>query len=40
MDRLDSLCLATPLFFHLTRFYFSSDLLPKPPDWLMQVLGR
>lgn len=40
MDRLDSLCFAAPLFFHLTRFYFSSDILPKPPDWLMQVLGR
>lgn len=40
MDRLDSLCFAAPLFFHLTRFYFGGETLPRPPDWLMQLLGR
>jgi phosphatidate cytidylyltransferase len=23
LDRVDSLCFAAPIFFHLTRFYFS-----------------
>lgn len=38
MDRLDSLCFAAPLFFHLTRFYFSAE--TPPPDWLLRLLGR
>jgi phosphatidate cytidylyltransferase len=25
LDRLDSLCFAAPVFFHLTRYYFSAD---------------
>ena len=25
LDRLDSLCFAAPIFFHLTRFYFTVD---------------
>lgn len=24
LDRLDSLCFAAPIFFHVTRFYFSN----------------
>jgi len=24
LDRLDSLCFAAPVFFHLTRYYFTS----------------
>jgi phosphatidate cytidylyltransferase len=25
LDRIDSLCFAAPVFFHLTRFYFARD---------------
>src|SRR5262249_8720748 len=25
MDRIDSLCFAAPIFFHLTRYYFTRD---------------
>jgi len=25
MDRIDSLCFAAPIFFHLTRYYFRLD---------------
>ncbi len=39
MDRIDSLCFAAPLFFHLCSFYFAeSD--PRPPDWVFSWLGR
>lgn len=34
MDRIDSLCFAAPLFFHLTGFFFGSWINPGPPEWL------
>ncbi len=40
MDRIDSLCFAAPLFFHLTGFYFGSGVDPTPPDWIHTILGR
>jgi len=38
MDRIDSLCFAAPLFFHLTGFYFGRGIDPAPPDWVLQLL--
>ena len=40
MDRIDSLCFAAPLFFHLCGFYFGTGIDPRPPDWVLQILGR
>jgi phosphatidate cytidylyltransferase len=40
MDRIDSLCFAAPLFFHLTSFYFSSGMDAVAPDWMLRLLGR
>ncbi|HCN30642.1 MAG TPA: phosphatidate cytidylyltransferase [Verrucomicrobiales bacterium] len=40
MDRMDSLCFAAPLFFHLTGFYFGTGMDPAPPEWILRVLGR
>ncbi len=40
MDRIDSLCFAAPLFFHLCGFYFGTGMDPRPPDWVLQWLGR
>lgn len=40
MDRIDSLCFAAPLFFHLCIFYFGTDANPMPPEWVRHMLGR
>jgi phosphatidate cytidylyltransferase len=40
LDRIDSLCFAAPLFFHLTGFYFGTGMDPRPPDWVFDWLGR
>jgi phosphatidate cytidylyltransferase len=40
MDRIDSLCLAAPVFFHLCRFYFGADSDPLPPDWVLHWMGK
>jgi phosphatidate cytidylyltransferase len=40
MDRIDSLCFAAPLFFHLTGFYFGTGMDPTPPDWIYGVFGK
>lgn len=40
MDRIDSLCFAAPLFFHLTGFYFGTGMDPSPPDWVYGVFGK
>jgi len=40
MDRIDSLCFAAPLFFHITGFYFGSGLNPVAPDWMLRLLGK
>ena len=40
MDRMDSLCFAAPLFFHLTGFYFGTGMDPVAPDWMLNVLGK
>jgi len=40
MDRLDSLCFAAPLFFHLTGFYFGTGIDPSPPEWIFDLLGK
>lgn len=40
MDRIDSLCFAAPVFFHVCRFYFSSGTDRLPPDWVLSLLGR
>ena len=40
MDRIDSLCFAAPLFFHLTGFYFGTGMDPTPPDWIFRVFGK
>ena len=31
-DRIDSLCFAAPLFFHLTGFFFGTGINPRPPE--------
>lgn len=40
MDRIDSLCFAAPLFFHLTDFYFGSGMDPVAPEWMLRLLGK
>ncbi len=40
MDRIDSLCFAAPLFFHLCGFYFGTGMDPRPPEWITHLLGR
>ncbi len=35
LDRIDSLCFAAPLFFHIVGFCFGTGMDPKPPDWLI-----
>lgn len=40
MDRMDSLCFAAPLFFHLTGFYFGTGVPPAAPEWLARLLGK
>ena len=40
MDRIDSLCFAAPLFFHLCGFYFGTGLNPRPPEWVLHWLGK
>ena len=40
MDRVDSLCFAAPLFFHLCSFYFGTGMESRPPDWVLQLLGK
>jgi phosphatidate cytidylyltransferase len=40
LDRIDSLCFAAPLFFHLTAFFFGTGVAPRPPAWLMEWMGR
>ena len=40
MDRMDSLCFAAPLFFHLTAFYFGTGMTPAAPEWLGRLLGK
>jgi phosphatidate cytidylyltransferase len=39
-DRIDSLCFAAPLFFHVTAFYFGTGIDPRPPGWVLEWLGR
>lgn len=39
MDRIDSLCFAAPLFFHLCAFYLGEG-DPRPPEWVFRLLGR
>lgn len=38
MDRIDSLCFAAPLFFHLTGFFFGTGVESRPPDWIWEKL--
>ncbi len=40
MDRIDSLCFAAPLFFHLTGFYFGTGVDPSPPEWILRMFGK
>ncbi len=40
MDRIDSLCFAAPLFFHLTGFYYGTGMDPAPPDWIFRLFGK
>lgn len=40
MDRIDSLCFAAPLFFHLCGFYFGTGMDPRPPDWVLHWMGK
>ena len=40
MDRIDSLCFAAPLFYHLCAFFFGTGLDPHPPEWITHWLGR
>jgi phosphatidate cytidylyltransferase len=40
MDRIDSLCFAAPLFFHVTGFYFGTGVDPRPPGWVLEWMGR
>lgn len=40
MDRIDSLCFAAPLFFHLTGFCFGTGMDPAPPDWIFRAFGK
>jgi phosphatidate cytidylyltransferase len=38
LDRMDSLCFAAPLFFHLTGFYFGTGIDPAAPGWILDLL--
>ena len=40
LDRIDSLCFAAPLFFHITGFFFGTGMDPKPPAWILDLIGR
>lgn len=40
LDRIDSLCFAAPLFFHITGFCFGTGIDPRPPGWLLDLIGR
>ncbi|MBP6785385.1 MAG: phosphatidate cytidylyltransferase [Verrucomicrobiales bacterium] len=40
LDRIDSLCFAAPLFFHITGFCFGTGIDPRPPGWLLELIGR
>jgi phosphatidate cytidylyltransferase len=40
MDRIDSLCFAAPLFFHLCGFYFGTGISTAAPTWVLPWLGR
>ena len=40
MDRIDSLCFAAPLFFHLCSFYFGTGVPAAAPTWILPWLGR
>lgn len=40
LDRIDSLCFAAPLFFHMTKFYFGTGISPPPPAWILRFLGN
>jgi len=40
LDRIDSLCFAAPLFFHITGFFFGTGMNPSPPPWLLDWMGR
>jgi hypothetical protein len=40
MDRIDSLCFAALLFFHLTGFYFGTGVDPSPPEWIFRAFGK
>ncbi len=40
LDRIDSLCFAAPLFFHITGFCFANGVDPEPAAWLLELIGR
>jgi phosphatidate cytidylyltransferase len=40
LDRIDSLCFAAPLFFHLTAFCFGTGEDPRPPGWFLELIGK
>ena len=40
LDRMDSLCFAAPLFFHLTGFYFGTGIDPAAPGWILNLLFK
>lgn len=40
MDRIDSLCFAAPLFFHMVAFYYGTGMNPAAPAWMLRLLGR
>lgn len=40
MDRLDSMCFAAPLFFHLTGFYFGTGMNPSAASWILELMGK
>lgn len=40
LDRIDSLCFAAPLFFHITGFCFGTGMDPRPPAWVLEWIGR
>lgn len=40
LDRIDSLCFAAPLFFHVCGFFFGNGMNPSPPQWILDLVGR
>lgn len=40
LDRIDSLCFAAPLFFHITAFCFGTGETPRPPAWFLELIGK